>query len=248
MSNYVDNLIAFRVLYSLVTPFEKTEAFKRGVIDKEGNVLIKAKDRTQEQKDAYDVLDRLVFSLKRLLGKLPGGKSQIASLAAAYYLIKEAYENSIPLNEQRVKNILHIVDEGVILAEEQILVEQFLSIVEEIGAGTIANTTGAAVSTDQPVVNLKKSKKFGVFDVPDHIFRRFSKGKKKFDKWSNYLDLQDEEQNKIYQYAKKNPRGILILKNGEIAKAVRYNRTYDGKLNKSNSKIQQVQEMTVYEL
>jgi hypothetical protein len=239
MSNYIDNLAAFKVLYSLVTPFEKTDAFKKGVIDKDGNVLVKIKDQTPEQKNSYDVLDRLVFSLKRLLGKIPGGKSQIASLAAAYYLIKESYESGMPLNEARVKNIFNIVNEGLVLVEEQILVEDFLTIVEEMGVGAIANTTGKSVATDQPVIRLKKSRRFGAFDVPDHVFRRFANGKKKFDKWSKYLDLHDESQNKIYQYAKKNPRGILILKNGESAKAIRYSR---------NTKVQQMQEMVVYEL
>ena len=181
MSNVVDNLIAFKILYLLVTPFEKTEAFKRGVIDKDGKVLVKSKDQTPEQKESYDMLDRLVFSLKRLLGRLPGGKSYTASLAAAYYLVKESYEGKLPLNEQRVKNILNAVEEGVTLVEEEILVERFLQVFEENGAvstaGTvIANKTGAAVSTDIPVVNLKKKHKFGA--MPDSVFRRLNKGKK----------------------------------------------------------------------
>lgn len=185
MANYVDNLIAFRILYSLVTPFENTEAFKRGVIDKDGNVLVKIKDQTPQQKDAYDVLDRLVFSLKRLLGKLPGGKSQIASLAAAYYLIKESYESGNRLNEQRVKNILNIVNDGVVLVEEQLIVEKFIAVLEEMGAGaigsgapmptnTIANRVGASVSTDQAVIRPKKKRKFG---VSDNVLRRSSKVK-----------------------------------------------------------------------
>lgn len=170
MANIVDNLIALKVLYMLVTPFEKTEAFKLGVIDKDGNVIVKAKDRSYEQKNSYDALDRLVFSLKRLLGKLPGGKSQIASLAAAYYLVKESYENRIPLTEQRVKNILSLVNEGVVLVEEQLVVEQFLELYEEMGAGVvgggspmptnaIANKTGASVATDQPVIRVGAKKK-----------------------------------------------------------------------------------------
>lgn len=187
MANVVDNLLAFKILYMLVTPFDKTEAFKRGVIDKDGTVLVKVKDQTPEQKEVYDLLDRLVFSLKRLLGKVPGGKSQIASLAAAYYLVKESYECGMPINEQRVKNMLAIIEEGVVLVEEQILIDEFLQVFEDVGAGavgvggtTIANRVGASVATDQPVVNLKKKKdKFGAFDVPDHLFRRFAKGKKK---------------------------------------------------------------------
>lgn len=169
MSNIVDNLIAFRILYLLVTPFEKTEAFKQGVIDKDGNLLVKIKDQTYEQKQAYDMLDRLVFSLKRLLGKLPGGKSQIASLAAAYYLVKEAYETKTTLTKALVEDVMSMSDDFV-LVEEQIAVEDFLKIYEEMGAGavgggsemptnTIANRAGASVSTDIPVIRLGPKKK-----------------------------------------------------------------------------------------
>lgn len=161
MTNYIDNLLAFKVMYSLVTPFEKTRAYELGVIDKDGTVLIKIKDQTSEQKESYTLLDRLVFSLKRLLAKLPGGKSQIASLAAAYFLVKESYENKTPINEIRVRDILRIVDSGVILAEEQLLVERFLEqLNEEDGAAVtappIANKTGPVVSTDVPVIIGKK--------------------------------------------------------------------------------------------
>ena len=249
MSNVIDNLLAFRVLYMLVTPFEKTEAYKLGVIDKDGNVLIKSKDQTSEQKDAYNVLNRLVFSLKRLLGKLPGGKSQIATLAAAYYLVKESHESGLPLNEQRVRNILQLVSEGITLVEEEIIVEEFLSLIEDgaVGGGGIANAVGggAAVSTDYPAI--RKKRKYGAFEVSDPVFRRFAKGKKKFSKWSEYLDLQDEDQQKIYVFAKKNPKGILVLKNGEQVKAIRYNRNGGGAWNKlqRKPKLQQVQEMYV---
>lgn len=249
-NNVVDNLLAFRIVYGLVTPFDKTPAYKAGVIDKNGNLLIKSKDQTAEQKHTYSALDRLIFSLKRLLGKLPGGKSQIASVAAAYYLVKESYESGIPLNEQRVKNILHIIDEGVILVEEQLIVEEFMLALEEMGVGAIggiANRVGTAVATDQPVVNPKRKRKYGVFDVPDHVFRRFSKGKKKFSKWSEYLDVNDEDQGRIYTFAKKNPRGILVLKSGEQTKAIRYNRNGGGNWHKVQRKTK-LQEMTVLDL
>ena len=35
----VDMLITYRVVKLLVTPWEKQEAFARGIIDKKGNVL-----------------------------------------------------------------------------------------------------------------------------------------------------------------------------------------------------------------
>lgn len=162
MSNYLDNLIAFRVLYALTTPFDKTPAFKAGVIDAAGNILVKADKRTPEQRDAYDVLDRLVFSLKRLLGKIPGGKSDIASLAAAYWLIREAHSNGLDtIDAVRANMIFESVDSKY--TAEQRLVRQYLSLIEDTGGGglvstaPIANTTGVGVSTDQPVVHDKQS-------------------------------------------------------------------------------------------
>ena len=63
----LDNLLAFRILYMLVTPFEKTDAYKFGIIDKDGNALKKSKDlKTSKEKDSYTNLTRLVFSLKQI--------------------------------------------------------------------------------------------------------------------------------------------------------------------------------------
>ena len=85
-----DLFYAFRFLKLLVTPFEKTKAFELGIIDKDGAVLKKRVDRqTPEEKSAYTVFHRLVFNLKRLIGKAPGGKSLVARYGAALFLIKE---------------------------------------------------------------------------------------------------------------------------------------------------------------
>ena len=168
MSSSIDNLVALRVLYMLVTPFDKTEAYKHGVIDKDGKLLVKVKDQTQEQKDSYDYLDRLVFNLKRLIGRLPGGKSLFASLVAALYLVKEDTKLTSAQLESRFNSILSkITDQDITLVEETIIVEKFLKDLEEDGVGgggqvgapasnSPANVTGANVSTDIPVIRKKK--------------------------------------------------------------------------------------------
>ena len=86
----IDAFITFRFLKLLVTPFNKTEAFKLGIIDERGKVLKKYKtlERMEERK-AYTILHRLVFNVKKLIEKVPGGKSRIATYAAALFLIKE---------------------------------------------------------------------------------------------------------------------------------------------------------------
>ena len=85
-----DLFYAFRFLKLLVTPFEKTPAFELGIIDNEGKILKKAIDRTTpDEKSAYTVFHRLVFNLKRIMAKAPGGKSVVARYGAALFLIKE---------------------------------------------------------------------------------------------------------------------------------------------------------------
>ena len=85
----IDTLFVFRLLRKLTMKYEKWDAYKSGVIDKKGNILLKKKERDKKQKDSFNMLDRLAWNLKRLLGKVPGGKSQVASYIAALALIKE---------------------------------------------------------------------------------------------------------------------------------------------------------------
>ena len=90
MSRVIDALIAYRVVKLLVTPFNKTEAFKLGIIDDKGKVLIKSKDflktfSSQElpkARKAYTMLIRFVFNLKRLLSKV-GIRGPLTTAAAA---------------------------------------------------------------------------------------------------------------------------------------------------------------------
>ena len=100
MSRVIDALVAYRVLKLLVTPFNKTEAFKLGIIDEKGKVLIKSKQidrqpgggtKRKEMRNAYTLLIRFVFNLKRMLGKL-GIRGKLGSAtAAAIAFFKEEY-------------------------------------------------------------------------------------------------------------------------------------------------------------
>jgi hypothetical protein len=175
MSTTIDNMLAFKILYMLVTPFEKTDAYKFGIIDKDGTPLKKSKDlKSSEEKDSYTNLDRLVFSLKRLLGKVPGGKSQLASLVAAYWLIKESHQKRTVVKEEELLSLIDLIEEKKLtLVEEELDIEKFIAMMEDGGAA-IANTAGAATATDKPVVKLNKKNKpiSGILGLPDYIARR----------------------------------------------------------------------------
>jgi len=87
-----DLVYTFRFLKLLITPFEKTNAYKFGLIDDKGKKL--RKPETPEERSAYNPFHRIVFNIKKLIAKVPGGKSRIASYASALYLIKEKYSIS----------------------------------------------------------------------------------------------------------------------------------------------------------
>ena len=79
----------------LATPFSSTKAFELGIIDENGKVLKKrSKLKTKEEKKAYTLSDTLVFNLKKVLGKVPGGSTKFASFAAALFLMKEENKNA----------------------------------------------------------------------------------------------------------------------------------------------------------
>lgn len=171
MTRVVDNLIAFRVLYMLVTPFEKTDAYKFGIIDKDGNALKKSKDlKTTDEKESYTNLHRLVFSLKRLLAKVPGGKSQFASIVAAYWLIKESYVSKSSVKQEDLEYIIDMLEQNnITMVEEELEIEKFLKLMED--GAVIANTSGAATATDKPVVKLNKQGK-AISGIMGGIYRR----------------------------------------------------------------------------
>ena len=93
MSRAVDLLITYRIMKLLVTPFNKQEAYKYGIIDDKGKVLRKWStiNKSQEKK-SYTILHRFVFNLKRILQKVGlGGKLGTFAVALAT-LIREHKE------------------------------------------------------------------------------------------------------------------------------------------------------------
>lgn len=123
MSGTVDNLIAARVLYMLVTPFDQTDAYRYGIIDKQGNVLRKSSTLNSEELDAYTYLHRLVFRLKRIIEKVPGFNTKFLSYAAAWALIREAYEKQ----EEPVDLEYRFLAMESVNSEDVALVEEFMT-------------------------------------------------------------------------------------------------------------------------
>ena len=94
MGRLIDLFVTYRFIKLLVTPFDKQDAFKRGLIDDKGYRTEK-KVETPEDKSSYTVLHKLIFNIKRLMGKVPGLGSRLGTYAAALFLLKDTFKEEI---------------------------------------------------------------------------------------------------------------------------------------------------------
>jgi hypothetical protein len=121
-SRAIDALITYRIIKLMVTPFDRQEAFKYGIIDADGKVLKKAKTlKTERERKAYTVLHRFVFNLKRILKRVGLG-SRIGSFAVALaLLIKEnkEYEKHKMIIESAIITYLKQTDQYDNLLNEE---------------------------------------------------------------------------------------------------------------------------------
>jgi hypothetical protein len=144
MAGVIDLYLAYRFLKNLVLPFEKWEAYKTGVIDKDGAILIPKKNRTPDQRDSFGYFDLIGMNLKKLLGKLPGGKSAIASYAAALLLLKEYNKKEVKEDFNDYVDMDWLEKEfNICLAEAEELFKE--EQVEEEGEPT-NNVSGGAIA------------------------------------------------------------------------------------------------------
>jgi hypothetical protein len=171
MSSASDLLLIYQFLKRLTTPWDKTDAYKLGIIDSEGKLIKKMSElKTSEEKAAYGYFDRLVFNVKRLLEKLPGGKTRLASYAAALFLIKECTN---PKENYTDDEIFQALEENY-----DVMDKTTMKKLNELMEDAPANATGPAVAGTNGDVSWKmdgRTKKTKAF------LRRYSEEKGKRD-------------------------------------------------------------------
>lgn len=95
MGRFVDSVIAYRILRMLVTPFDQTDAYSLGIIDEKGKELKRMNQlNTVAERDAYSILHRMIFRIKRIIEKVPTDNKKLLSFAAALSLVKEHAEDT----------------------------------------------------------------------------------------------------------------------------------------------------------
>ena len=161
----VDLFLVFNFIKRLVTPFEKWEAYKEGIIDEKGNLLIKRKDFVKNsQKSAFGIFDQMILNMKKLLGKLPGGQTKLASYASALWLIREQQriEATNYLTEESVEEDLEIALERFLSENETLIAEAARREIDEEPANAVGgcNIAGLGIGPDgEPGVSKKYQKK-----------------------------------------------------------------------------------------
>ena len=101
MGRAIDLFVTYRFIKLLVTPFDKTEAFKLGIIDENGKrSKIPGTNKatslnTIAERNAYTVLHKLVFNIKKIFEKVPGLRTKLGTYAAALFLLKDTFRESV---------------------------------------------------------------------------------------------------------------------------------------------------------
>ena len=106
MGRAIDLFVTYRFIKLLVTPFDKTDAYKLGVIDEKGNRIMPppkggvrqtkpASLNTSEEKNSYTILHKLVFNIKKIFEKVPGLRTKLGTYAAALFLLKDTFKESV---------------------------------------------------------------------------------------------------------------------------------------------------------
>ncbi len=197
MANLVDLYLVYRILRLFTIPFAEWDANKTGVIDDEGNIVIPQDKRTPAQDDSFTKFDLLILKLKRVLEKLPFGKTRLASYAAALFLLKE--EKNIK-EETLEEQFLDYYNDKSYLTED--------APVNSVGGGNIAGANGDPPKPTK--VMMRRFANHDVFVVDGKKFSDARFGKKKYLKYEKYVG-NDEVGNAIRTYGRKYPKKAIIL-------------------------------------
>ena len=127
MGRAIDLFVTYRFLKLLTTPFNKTDAFKFGIIDEKGNRIKKPKStqpavdlNTTEMKNSYTILHKLVFNIKKIFEKVPGLRTKVGTYAAALFLLKDTFKESVDDPDMFEKEFIKYLKENDIELDNEI--------------------------------------------------------------------------------------------------------------------------------
>jgi hypothetical protein len=127
MGRAIDLFVTYRFLRLLTTPFEDTDAYKLGIIDEKGNRIMQDKAKkpvvplvSTQEKNAYTILHKLVFNIKKIFNKVPGLRSKVGTYAAALFLLKDTFKESVDDPDMFEKEFVKFLHENEIELDDTI--------------------------------------------------------------------------------------------------------------------------------
>ena len=127
MGRAIDLFVTYRFLKLLTTPFEKQDAFKFGIIDEKGNRIklpnsskVAVELNTTELKNSYTILHKLVFNIKKIFAKVPGLRTKVGTYAAALFLLKDTFKESVDDPDMFEKEFIKFLKENDIELDNEI--------------------------------------------------------------------------------------------------------------------------------
>ena len=127
MGRAIDLFVTYRFLKLLTTPFNKTDAYKFGIIDDKGNrIKKKGSDQpevvlaTSAQLNSYTILHKLVFNIKKIFNKVPGLRTKFGTYAAALFLLKDTFKESVDDPDIFEKEFMKYLKENNIEFDDEI--------------------------------------------------------------------------------------------------------------------------------
>ena len=169
MGRAIDLFVTYRFIKLLTTPFEKTDAFKLGIIDENGNRIKDKTTRkpvvvlnTSELKNAYTILHKLVFNIKKIFAKVPGLRTKVGTYAAALFLLKDTLREHVSDPDVFEKEFIKYLKENKIELDREIS-EEVIGFGEVLPKGEYV-LKNDILNKEEEELTAKKGDKVAVFD------------------------------------------------------------------------------------
>jgi len=209
MAGVFNAFLAYKFIKILTADWKQQDAFDLGIIDDNGKVLKKSGElKSRKEKQAFTTFHKIIFNLKRILAKFPGGSSKIATYAAAMALLKENEEG---LQDSDIMLMESLLIDYINLQEDK----QHNSMLNEEIANT-ASPAALASYNENPWKNEFAGMK--VFKVKPDAYDKFLQGKKKYSRWEPFLRREDAAD--IREYIKRNPKKRVVLQDEQYGTMV----------------------------
>ena len=169
MGRAVDLFVTYRFIKLLTTPFNKTDAYKFGIIDDKGNRIRednstrpKVELTTSQLKNSYTILHKLVFNIKKIFSKLPILKTKIGTYAAALFLLKDTFKEHMQDPDIFEKEFMKFLKENNVVLDTEIS-EEVIGFGEVLPKGEYL-LKNDILNKEEEELTAKKGDRVAVFD------------------------------------------------------------------------------------